>query len=160
MFRRARHSSSSKPSRHLKTRVLPSLAARSEVEKFLTVRAAQATHEKATDSRSKGKNRSTADTSSSSHKAWLWRIHSDSSAKPVPISPDETEWKWEAPAKPAPKTHAQMYPLPQNIHLNARRRRARPRKVNRERVWIAEVAKAMEAGKEAAAANQQDKTVS
>ncbi|KAG9001086.1 hypothetical protein FRB94_007147 [Tulasnella sp. JGI-2019a] len=137
--------------KHLKTRVLPLLVARSEVEKVYTTRA-QAVEEPKDAIKSKGRASTAASTSSPAiaAKAWLWRIHPTSKEKEIPKTPNDAEWKWEAPVKAVPKTHAEMYPLPENIHLNPRRRRARIAKVAREKVWVAEVAKAVEAGRRAA----------
>lgn len=137
--------------RHLKTRVLPLLVARSEVEKVYTTRA-QAVEEP-TDAKLKGHQKAVptkSATPTTAAKAWLWRIHPTSKEKQLPESPNDVEWNWEAPAKAPAKTHMEMYPLPENIHLNPRRRRARVAKAASERVWVAEVAKAVDAGKRAA----------
>ncbi|KAG8859110.1 hypothetical protein FRB96_004680 [Tulasnella sp. 330] len=136
--------------KHLKTRVLPLLVARSEVEKVYTTRA-QATEEP-TDAKSKGHSKAATKSASptTAAKAWLWRIHPTSKDKQVPESPNDVEWKWEAPEKAPAKTHMEMYPLPENIHLNPRRRRARIAKVARDKAWVAEVARAVEAGKRVA----------
>lgn len=85
--------------------------------------------------------------------SWVWRLKPGEAAKnPVPQRPSDPEPP--LPTKPAPlptpKTHAQMYPQPEFIHLNPRRRRARPEKVARTQAWTAKLAHAEERGRQLA----------
>ncbi|KAG8906612.1 hypothetical protein FRB99_006482 [Tulasnella sp. 403] len=114
----------------LKRRVLPDLVARLEVKKAHV----------------KGSVDSTEALKGTS--SWVWQLTS--------VGRQAAEGLDRTPApKEQPKTHAEMYPVPTNIHLNARRRRARSGKVKREQEWITQVAAAVASGKDAASHRSQ-----
>ncbi|KAG8969801.1 hypothetical protein FRC03_000627 [Tulasnella sp. 419] len=137
--------------RHLKMDVLRELQERGEVQKVHTKR--QISHAETSKPGKPKKPESSQTQGSSLTDAWVWRFTQTARSNPLPTEPTDAEPPAVVLEKSEPKTHLMMYPVPENNHLNTRRRNARPAKEKRDRAWATEIRKVMSEGAKEARAS-------